>query len=215
MFDATSGASPFGFMRAGCAGDREAVGFTARYQTFGLHEFLDELDEYVGALPLPLLTELLSRVVITPEEIQDYVQFDPNRYRRNRVRLRAHYEALVLCWRPDQISPIHDHGESNCAVAVISGEAVEIGFAWTADGQLRVVSSQRLCAGSITAAAGPDLHQVANWSHPQRDLVTLHIYSPPLMRMETYPESKVLRVPATRVKGLVSLSARGHRQQAG
>lgn len=175
---------------------------TRRPHSLRLPELLTELDEYVSPLPLVFLTRLLSRLVIHAEDLREYLHFSPTRYQRNRIRLRPHYEALLLCWLPEHISPIHDHGDSSCAVAILMGQAIEIGFAWNPNGTLRAHYSQRLSAGDIVGSSGSDVHQVANWDRAGRPLVTLHIYSPPLRNMETYDDSRVVRVPASQVLGI-------------
>jgi cysteine dioxygenase len=38
----------------------------------------------------------------------------------------------------------------------------------------------------VCAAEDSDIHQVANMQAPGLDLVTLHIYSPPITKMKTY-----------------------------
>ena len=40
--------------------------------------------------------------------------------------------------------------------------------------------------GAVSASQDTDLHQVSNVQAADNDLVTLHIYSPPLWRMDTY-----------------------------
>ncbi len=40
--------------------------------------------------------------------------------------------------------------------------------------------------GESTALQDADIHQVSNLQAEGTDLVTLHIYSPPLLRMDTY-----------------------------
>jgi cysteine dioxygenase len=163
-----------------------------------LKGMLDELDRYVGPLTAPVLREEIARLHVRPGEVRPLLRFDPVDYQRVRLRRRAHYEALLLCWLPEQFSPIHDHGESACVVGVLSGEAVELNFAWNADQTLSITRWQRLRAGSTTASVGRDVHQVANWSRAHEPLVTLHVYSPPLAGVEVYRGTRVVPVPAAR-----------------
>jgi len=41
-------------------------------------------------------------------------------------------------------------------------------------------------AGQVTAAAVPDIHQLGNPDVSGQDLITIHIYSPPLGVLKTY-----------------------------
>jgi cysteine dioxygenase len=96
------------------------------------------------------------------------------------------YQALVLCWRNGQRSPIHDHQGSSCAVKVLRGLALETIFQRAANGMIYADYSRELGEGSITASQDADIHQISNLQPDSHDLVTLHIYSPPLLCMNTY-----------------------------
>jgi cysteine dioxygenase len=165
----------------------------------GLLQHLDDLD---GVPDLATLEEWLAATNPTERELRPFVRFGHRTYRRNLVRRCTTYEALVLCWRPGQFSPLHDHHGSRCGVSVLTGEATEVRFDRDASGRLRAVSYQALCAGTVTALADDDLHVVANWATPGRSLVTLHVYTPPLRDMRIYPASAVTPVPATQVAQL-------------
>lgn len=47
-------------------------------------------------------------------------------YTRNLVRRSAAYELLVLCWGADQESPIHNHMDQSCWMAVLEGSIEEL-----------------------------------------------------------------------------------------
>ena len=49
-------------------------------------------------------------------------------YTRNLVRRSAAYELLVLCWGADQASPIHNHMDQCCWMAVLDGRIEEVLF---------------------------------------------------------------------------------------
>lgn len=159
-----------------------------------LADLVSQLDRLGDVPRLEQVTHLLARTRLTPDEWTTYVQFDEARYRRNLVFRCERFEALVLCWRPGQNSPIHDHHGSECAFAVLGGTGMEIRFAWDAAKRLSAVSFQPLPVGTIAASIDSDLHVVANWAQPIADLVTLHIYSPPLTDMRIYKDAGVLPV---------------------
>ena len=46
--------------------------------------------------------------------------------------------------------------------------------------------TRRLEEGSVTASQDDDVHQMSNLQPAGADLVTLHLYSPPLLCMNTY-----------------------------
>jgi cysteine dioxygenase len=93
-----------------------------------LEEFCAELDAYAERIPLNVLTNGLKRLRVDLAALEKYVQFSPERYRRNLFRAGPAYHALVLCWRNGQRSPIYDHRGSSCGVRVLRGEATETVF---------------------------------------------------------------------------------------
>lgn len=165
----------------------------------GVADLLAELDAVEGRVEAEVLAALLRSVRPDLLEMRPWLRFGSRTYRRNLLRRRPHYEALLLCWRPGQHSPVHDHRGSSGAVAVLTGEATEVCFGGPPGGPLRAATYQRLPAGSVVSSSDDDIHLVANWSRPARPLVTLHVYSPPLSGMQIYPREQIVPVSATEV----------------
>jgi cysteine dioxygenase len=145
-----------------------------------------ELDQYREAIPLKVLTEGLTRLPADWQELQSFAQFSPERYRRNLVHAGPAYHALLLCWRSGQRSPIHDHRGSACAVRVLRGEATETVFEMTEEGNVFPTRTRTLQEGFLCATQDLDIHQVSNLQPTNADLITLHVYSPPLLVMGQY-----------------------------
>jgi cysteine dioxygenase len=93
---------------------------------------------------------------------------------------------LALCWKNGQRSPIHDHAGSSCGIRVLRGTMTETRFEFAPNGHVKAVSSKDYGAGSVLGSQDFDLHQISNLQANDADLVTLHVYSPPLFRMGTY-----------------------------
>lgn len=151
-----------------------------------LEQWLTELDEYRDRIPLSVLTTGLKRLQLNLQELQPFIQFSSERYRRNLFHAGPAYHALVLCWRAGQRSPIHDHRGSACGVRVLSGEATETVFEMTEEGHVFPVRTRKLAEGFICATQDQDIHQLSNLQLNHADLITLHIYSPPLLIMGQY-----------------------------
>jgi cysteine dioxygenase len=154
--------------------------------TKALQQLLHYLDRLEGRAPLSELAAVVARSGITCEEVADYIRFSDRGYTRNLVRGGPWYYLLVLCWKNGQRSPIHDHLGSNCAVKVLRGTLTETRFEFAANGHVKAIQSQDFPPGSVLASADHDLHQVSNLQAGTADLVTLHVYSPPLLHMGTY-----------------------------
>ena len=144
------------------------------------------LDQVEGRLPLRTILDWLRETDLTAGDVADYMVFNPNRYVRNLLHAGPNYQALVLCWRNGQRSPIHNHRGSHCGVKVLRGVATETVFARAPNGLIVPVGSRDLPPGHVCASADEDIHQVSNLQAGGADLVTLHVYSPPLLRMEMF-----------------------------
>jgi mannose-6-phosphate isomerase-like protein (cupin superfamily) len=87
--------------------------------------------------------------------------------------------AWVICWSEDQDTGFHDHDESSAAIAVISGQVRE--------DRLRVGREPRtrvLGPNSIFTVPAVAIHRVLHAGGPPA--VTIHAYSPPLVRTGAY-----------------------------
>ena len=155
-----------------------------------LDEFFAEMDQYDGRVPLRRLDLRLRELQIDWSDIAEFARFGPETYRRNLMRAGPAYHALILCWRNGQRSPIHDHRASSCGVRILKGTATETLFDRTPAGHVYATSSRKLPTGHCCGSQDADIHQLSNLEPDGGDLVTLHIYSPPLLVMGTYSLTK-------------------------
>jgi quercetin dioxygenase-like cupin family protein len=87
--------------------------------------------------------------------------------------------AWLICWSEDQDTGFHDHDESTAAIAVMSGQVRE--------DRLRLggpPSSQVIRAGSSFTVPPEAIHRVLHSG--SAPAVTIHAYSPPLVRSGAY-----------------------------
>ena len=77
---------------------------------------IEELKHTAKEMRLPDLRRFISNLKPERTEIEPYVQFTENHYARNLIYKNSHFECLLLCWKPGQRSPIHDHASSICTV---------------------------------------------------------------------------------------------------
>jgi cysteine dioxygenase len=146
-------------------------------------EFLSSLTERAS---VEQLRTLLEETPLTLADVRDWVEFDDQEYRRNLVVRGTWFEILLLCWRSGQRSPIHDHASSTCGFKVLQGICSETTFARSRCGLVVARSTVELPASSIGASQDDDTHQVSNLEPRGTDLVTMHIYSPPLRTMKRF-----------------------------
>ncbi len=151
-----------------------------------LVELFHYLDSLHDRAPLHELKSELADLDIDSSDFAPYVRYSDRTYRRNLVRGSDWYNLWVLCWRNGQRSPIHDHRGSSCGVRVLEGMMTETVFAFAPNGHVKALFSRDLPPGSVVGSEDTDLHQVSNLQAGEANLITLHIYSPPLVLMGTY-----------------------------
>jgi cysteine dioxygenase len=140
---------------------------------------IDELRHTAWEMKMPDLRRFISRLKPEPAEVEPYILFTEDRYARNLVFKCPDFECLVLCWRPGQRSPIHDHGNSICAVYPIDGVLSADSYRKTANGHIRADYSEDLKPGSVLSIQTTEIHQVSNLQD-SADLISLHFYLGPL-----------------------------------
>ncbi|HLY50223.1 MAG TPA: cysteine dioxygenase family protein [Solirubrobacteraceae bacterium] len=91
----------------------------------------------------------------------------------------ADVNAWVICWSQDQDTGYHDHDDSAAAIAVISGQVREDRLRLD-----RPPISRVMGPGSTFVVPASAIHRVLHTG--RRPAVTIHAYSPPLVRSGAY-----------------------------
>ncbi len=139
-----------------------------------------------GRASLSTLDAHLRSAHVCRADLEPFLRFGVRGYVRNTIVASEHFELLALCWRSGHATPIHDHHGSSCAFKVVHGTGTEIRFSRSPSGLVIPEQSTTMPVGYVCAAEDNDIHQVANTQAAEHDLITLHIYSPPIRRMKTY-----------------------------
>ena len=131
------------------------------------------------------ICELLHNLSIRPETLRPFLHFAPRRYTRNLIYRDELFELLALCWDPRTASPIHNHANQLCWLAIHEG-ALRLENFHSLDGAgpgdgIRLVPRggiERAPVGCVDLQQGEDaIHRVSN-PFDQR-AVSLHVYSRP------------------------------------
>jgi cysteine dioxygenase len=130
------------------------------------------------------LIDLVTGLELPPELVEAHIQFDAERYARNLILRTQAFELLALCWFPGQQTLIHDHGSSVNAVRVYRGNLTSRLFAAPDGRPARMTDVDIVGPGGLAAVDRHHIHQLAN-PGPE-ELVTIHVYSPPLRTISTY-----------------------------
>lgn len=151
-----------------------------------LKSLVEALETQSQPPSLAQLYDWLENAEISRAELQPYLGFKDGNYWRHRVCRNAFVEMLVLCWRPGHRTPIHDHNGSHGAVMVYDGALWETNFAFDKERGLCYQSGRQYDSREVTGAGVPDIHQLGNPDVSGQDLITIHIYAPPLGVLNTY-----------------------------
>jgi len=131
-----------------------------------------------------------------PELWSEHVSHDPARRTYAQLLRDAHLDVWLLCWSRDHDTGFHDHDLSAGAVAVAAGSVREDRLALGRPVE-EPISRVAVAGGSFTFTAS-DIHRVLHAG--EGPAVTIHAYSPPLVRMGSYmvePSGRLLRHAVT------------------
>ena len=84
------------------------------------------------------------------------------------------YTLLLLCWNPEQESPIHDHPSDGCWLQVLDGSIKEVRY----DKELKTIAEFEYNHGELSYITDNIGYHKISSSNKKR-AVTLHLYAPP------------------------------------
>ncbi len=156
--------------------------FTQGLVSIPEHEFTRErLLSYLEANPVDIRT------------LEPYLYFSEHHYTRNLIEKTSLFELMAICWEVGQASPIHDHSNQKCWMALPCGSLQIHNFA-----VVRREPAARFCElrsnGLVLldqahpSGVDPEqpIHQVLNLPAFRSRAVSLHIYSRPYDTCEIY-----------------------------
>ena len=151
-----------------------------------LPEFFEALDAHDQHVPIETLVDLMRRVEMTRADVEHCVVFGDEGYERNLLHVGSGYSALIMCWRAGQRTPIHDHRGSACGVRVVDGTASETRYEKDVNGLPQPGQTRSYPIGHVCGSYDADIHVMFNDQPSGRELVTMHVYTPPLREIRTY-----------------------------
>ncbi len=158
--------------------------------TIAIPDCLDSLvcflNRQTRRVPIESLREHLSTLDVSVDDLQPFMEFGETCYRRNLICNGQWYELLCICWREGQTSLIHNHAGSTCGLRIVTGLATETTFDLLPNGRVSPRCDKEFVTGQVCCTQDADIHQVVNTCPDGGNLVTLHIYSPPLADMQTW-----------------------------
>lgn len=133
----------------------------------------------------------LNRVDVST--LSPYLYFCEHHYTRNLVRKTALFELIAICWDPGQKSPIHNHRDQNCWMAMAYGKLQVHNFRLVSKDPARAFCELASSGQFILEMKSPmevdpaePIHQVLNLPSFDSRAVSLHVYSKPFDTCEVY-----------------------------
>lgn len=132
------------------------------------------------------MQDILERLVIPAAELQSHTRFSNKSYARNLVHKTGEFEIMVMCWHPGQRSAIHDHAGSLGGLKILDGSLTESLFQKAPNGMIKSLSSADYTVGETRVEETSLIHQISNLQEDNGKAISVHIYVPPLARMNVY-----------------------------
>jgi mannose-6-phosphate isomerase-like protein (cupin superfamily) len=125
------------------------------------------------------LEQFVADLVAEPERWAHLVRHSGDARVYEQIWDDERVNAWVICWSEDQDTGFHDHDESAAAIAVISGQVREDRLRLGSDPRTRDIG-----AGAVFTVPATAIHRVLHAGGAPA--VTIHAYSPPLVRSGAY-----------------------------
>jgi len=132
------------------------------------------------------MQNMLERLAVTMTDIQSHTRFSDHRYARNLVHKTDRFEIMVMCWHAGHRSSIHDHAGSLGGLKILQGTLTESSFVKAPNGMIKALGSVDYGAGDVRVEETSLIHQISNLQAENGRAVSIHIYVPPLVRMNVY-----------------------------
>ncbi|MEH7419403.1 cysteine dioxygenase family protein [Neobacillus drentensis] len=150
------------------------------------------IHQQLGKLKNPTLKELGTALKQFPD-LSDLIQpfiTDPDQfpYGRNVIYLNEHVEVLVLNLPPHVETAIHDHGQSIGCAIIVEGKLLNSIYRIN-DNQIERAAASTVQKGECLYSPSGLIHKMSNLQNEQ--MISLHVYSPPLINMSNYHERQV------------------------
>jgi cysteine dioxygenase len=151
-----------------------------------LAKLIDVLKNDWSVINPARMQDILDRLVVTAEEVQPHALFSEKRYARNLVYKDREFEIMIMCWKAGQRSSIHDHAGALGGIRILQGELTESLFKKAANGMIKSLSSADYAIEDTRVEETSLIHQISNLQAEEGKTVSVHLYIPPLVRMNVY-----------------------------
>ncbi|MBM3886415.1 hypothetical protein FJ364_00660 [Candidatus Dependentiae bacterium] len=151
-----------------------------------IQSFIKKLDMLATQnFPHDGIDDLFKNHPFDVEFLEPYVFFSDNFYTRNLLHKKPAYELLLLCWMPNQKSPIHGHEGEKCWMRVESGKLHFTDYSVKEIGEGVIVEPRYTIEGECGFVDGPAvIHHVENKANVPA--YSLHLYARPFAQCDIF-----------------------------
>jgi predicted metal-dependent enzyme (double-stranded beta helix superfamily) len=128
------------------------------------------------------LLAVATQIATRPALWSEYVQHNSTQRTYKQLLRDEHLDLWLICWSHDHDTGFHDHDLSAGAVAVVAGSVREERLVLGRPVDAPIARTAH--AGSSFDFGASDIHRVLHAG--TEPAVTIHAYSPPLVRMGSY-----------------------------
>ena len=159
---------------------------------------IDEFAKSLGGIPEAEFThesvlQFLRENRVDSSTLAPYLYFGSDHYTRNLILRTDLFELIAICWDIGQKSPIHNHRDQRCWMAMPYGKLQIHNFALVKKDKSKNFCELRSHGQFLLDMDSPTevdpeepIHQVLNLQQFNSRAVSLHIYSRPYDTCEVY-----------------------------
>ena len=103
------------------------------------------------------------------DAIEEFVDFDSEKYCKTVVHRVDQFEVMLICWLPHQQTPFHSHPANGCLMKILKGQLNEKRTKENGDKGIVLVKNE------VTFLGEGEMHTITNMEDRS---ISLHIYSP-------------------------------------
>jgi len=148
-------------------------------------ESLGELIETLNDCDPEDYVKLAKNMSIPLSDFNAFAHWKEDGYCRNCIERTDTYELILICWNPEDETPMHGHANQRCWVHQVDGVLREVRYQMEADGTLTESNQMDLTPGRLTYMDDDmGYHALAN--HSEEKAMSLHLYISPIDSCEVY-----------------------------
>ncbi len=159
---------------------------------------IEDFTKRLSAIPREDFThqavlDFMRRNIVDVLSLAPYLYFSAEHYTRNLIQRTPLYELIAICWDIGQKSPIHNHRDQKCWMAMAYGKVEVHNFRLVKKDPDAHFCELQSSTHFLIEAGKPQevdpeepIHLVSNSTSFNSRAVTLHVYSLPFDTCEVY-----------------------------